>query len=224
MWGKQPIRRIERSVNVSSYQLCVGLADNSKMPTVLTSDRRLPGSDEIVLSGGLDADENPMSMFVSARSQDSSFDGIRFVITGHTSKRIAAGELVSYCLENEGTWMTGIIRWVRGESAGSAEFGVMVLGEYESVGKLVVADGAESSDEKGRVIIVRDYRKREQNCWIVRDLSENNDEKSTGSQVRVGNEFRTVRPLNRQRYTPFVSYQYVEIADALVPTMAAQNS
>ncbi len=231
LWAKQPIRGNERQTKISGYQLCIGLEDMLALPAYKTTQAFGAPTDEIILSGGLDAETVNISNFVDARSHDISSDGIRFVVNEHTPKRIAAGEAIGYCLEEQGIWMAGLIRWVKGPGSGKAEFGVMVLGEFSDVAliekdtSMGIPEAEEQVEEKSKAVLVKDLRRQSDTYWVIESASGVEDEgaESTVDRVVVNNEVRSIKPLNRKRRTPFVEYQYVEMSSPEPASAAAQR-
>lgn len=229
LWAKQPIRTNERSTKISGFQLCVGLEDMLTLPAAKSISSGAASEDEIVLSGGLDADSKMVASFLDARSHDVSKDGVRFVVTGSTQKRIAAGEVVAYCSEENGEWMVGLIRWIKGPTSGRAEFGVAALGEFSDIAVIPEIESDESVDDLPALaksaVLIRDVLHRPENYWIVEAIR-SEDREVTGpdtEQVLIDEERRYLKPLNRQRRTPFVVYQYVELLDAAESDVVSQT-
>lgn len=231
LWAKQPIRVNERLAKISAYQLCIGLEDMFSLPVTKAIHGLGSVSDEIVLSGGVESESTVAAQFIDARSHDISSDGIRFVINGHTPKRIAAGEAIGYCMEEQGIWMAGLIRWVKGSGSGKAEFGVMVLGEFSDIAEMPnnappsVSENDLQQDEASKAVLVKDLRRQSDNYWVIEPASNVDDEQLDPivDRVLVKEEYRPIKPLNRKRRTPFVEYQYVEMSASEPTTAAAQR-
>jgi|GEM_PF-4448668 len=222
LWAKQPIRSGDRISKISGYKLCVGLDDITKLPQLINPDGSIANVDEIILSDSPESYNSYESLFIDVRSHDLSDGGIRFVVHGGNSKRVAAGEVVAYCQQDHGTWYAGLIRWVRGSSAGRAECGVQVLGEFAGVCTIRHDTPIDESVAPVEAVLVRDTGQQQPNYWVIEAATSNEILESSDTRLTYAGEIRETRPLNRRRRTPYVTYQYAEIADVESKSAAAR--